>query len=70
MGRAFNLLKEALVGLDENGEQEEALEQYKLAVEVCLTAQVVDCPLGQNSLACICVRPTICGDTLVVHCIR
>lgn len=54
----------------ENREQEEALEQYKLAVEVCLMAPVVDCPLGQNRLACICVRPTICRDTLVVHCIR
>merc|ERR1719233_457447 len=38
LGRAFNLLNEALE-LDENGEQEEALEQYKLAVEVCLTAR-------------------------------
>eukprot|EP00092_Neocalanus_flemingeri_P004142 GFUD01004456.1.p1 GENE.GFUD01004456.1~~GFUD01004456.1.p1 ORF type:complete len:815 (-),score=258.12 GFUD01004456.1:609-3053(-) len=42
LSRAFNLLNEALE-LDETGEQEEALEQYKQAVEVCLTArQVVD----------------------------
>jgi len=31
---------------------------------------MVDCPLGQDSLACICGRTTNCRDTLVVHCIR
>ena len=35
LGRAYNLLSEALQ-LDEAGEAEDALEQYKLAVEVCL----------------------------------
>ena len=35
MSRAYNLLAEALQ-LDEGGKPEEALEQYKLAVQVCL----------------------------------
>jgi len=31
---------------------------------------MVDCPLGQDSLSCICGRTTNCRDTLVVHSIR
>jgi len=31
---------------------------------------MVDCPLGKDTLACICGRKTNCRDTLVVHCIR
>ena len=35
LSRAYNLLSEALE-LDEAGEAEDALEQYKLAVDICL----------------------------------
>ena len=31
---------------------------------------MVDCPLGVDSLACICGRTTNCRDTLVVHSLR
>ena len=40
LSRAYNLLTEALE-LDEAGESEEALAQYKLAVEVCLETKKV-----------------------------
>jgi len=31
---------------------------------------MIDCPLGVDSLACICGRTTNCRDTLVVHSLR
>eukprot|EP00092_Neocalanus_flemingeri_P008659 GFUD01009329.1.p1 GENE.GFUD01009329.1~~GFUD01009329.1.p1 ORF type:complete len:687 (-),score=205.49 GFUD01009329.1:81-2141(-) len=31
---------------------------------------MVDCPLGQDTLSCICGRKTNCRDSLVIHCLR
>ena len=56
LARAYNLLAEALE-LDEAGEAEDALEQYKLAVEVCLeTKKNVESKSVQEKLSRVAVQ--------------
>ena len=67
LSRAYNLLTEALE-LDEAGETEDALEQYKLAVEVCLaTKKSVSSKEMQDKLSKVAVQALDRAESLRVE---